>query len=183
MSSFEGKVALVTGGASSLGCATCRVLANPGARVVVADIDEDGGREVAASLHGSQAVVEARDFAPERYRRILGVNLDGVVFGIHAALPALKQRGGAIVATASLAGLTAIPLDPFLRRDQARCGRAHALARPGPRGRRVRFNAVCPSFAETNIIAGFRAELEAEGIPIIAETVADADASASPAIV
>src|SRR3954471_534819 len=53
------------------------------------------------------------DFDLDRYRQAMGVNLDGVVFGTHHALPALKARGGgAIVATASLAGLTAVPFDP-----------------------------------------------------------------------
>ena len=74
------------------------------------------------------------DFDLDRYRRAMGVNLDGVVFGTHAALPALRERGGgAIVATASLAGLTARPLRPDLRRQQARGRRPGALARPGAR--------------------------------------------------
>ena len=38
-------------------------------------------------------------FDPEQYRKVMGVNLDGVVFGTHAALPALERSGGgAIVA-------------------------------------------------------------------------------------
>src|SRR5215213_10621028 len=54
------------------------------------------------------------DFALARYRRAMGANLDGVVFGAHAALEALRARGGgAIVATSSLAGLTGVPYDPL----------------------------------------------------------------------
>ncbi|MDQ3876794.1 MAG: SDR family NAD(P)-dependent oxidoreductase, partial [Actinomycetota bacterium] len=45
------------------------------------------------------------------YRKAVGVNLDGVVYGVMAAGSEL-QRGGAIVATASLAGLVAYPGDP-----------------------------------------------------------------------
>ena len=45
MSSLEGKVALVTGAASGIGRATSRLLAEKGARVVVADVNEAGGRE------------------------------------------------------------------------------------------------------------------------------------------
>src|SRR3954449_7124469 len=44
------------------------------------------------------------DFDLERYRRAMGVNLDGVAFGLHAALEGMEERGGQIVATASLAG-------------------------------------------------------------------------------
>jgi 2-keto-3-deoxy-L-fuconate dehydrogenase len=36
---FDGKVALVTGGASGIGLATSRLLAQRGARVVVSDVD------------------------------------------------------------------------------------------------------------------------------------------------
>jgi 3(or 17)beta-hydroxysteroid dehydrogenase len=46
----EGKVALVTGAASGLGQASARLLAREGARVVVTDINETAGREVADSL-------------------------------------------------------------------------------------------------------------------------------------
>jgi NAD(P)-dependent dehydrogenase (short-subunit alcohol dehydrogenase family) len=97
------------------------------------------------------------------------------VFGTHAALGALKQRGGAIVATASLAGLTPVPADPFYTATKhAVVGLARSLG-PALAADGVRFNAVCPSFADTNIITGFRAQLETQGIPILtAETVADA---------
>src|ERR1700677_3000104 len=54
------------------------------------------------------------DFDLAVYRRTMGVNLDGVVFGINAVIPAMQARGGgAIVATASLAGLTPVPMDPI----------------------------------------------------------------------
>jgi NAD(P)-dependent dehydrogenase (short-subunit alcohol dehydrogenase family) len=211
MTSFEGKVALVTGGASGLGRATALALAGAGARVVIADIDEAGGREVATSIDGDFVLCDAsrlddnlaavetavtlhgaldlvhlnagivagcgigENFDLERYRRIVGINLDGVVFGTHAALGALKQRGGAIVATASLAGLTPVPADPFYTATKhAVVGLARSLG-PALAADGVRFNAVCPSFADTNIITGFRAQLETQGIPILtAETVADA---------
>jgi NAD(P)-dependent dehydrogenase (short-subunit alcohol dehydrogenase family) len=87
------------------------------------------------------------DFDLDRYRLAMGVNLDGVVFGTHHALPLLKARGGgAIVATASLAGLTSDG---------------------------ITFNAICPGFAESKIVDPIREILDAQGVQLIpAETVA-----------
>lgn len=116
------------------------------------------------------------DFDTERYRRVMGINLDGVVFGTVAALPALRERGGgSIVATASLAGLTAVPFDPiYAANKHAVVGLARSLGL-GLADDGIRFNAVCPGFAESGIIEPIRDALVESGLPIIpAETVADA---------
>lgn len=116
------------------------------------------------------------DFDLALYRRAMGVNLDGVVFGTHAVLPALKARGGgAIVATASLAGLTAVPMDPLYSANKhAVVGLARSVG-PALAGDNIRFNAVCPGFAESAMTADFREDLIAAGFPMIpAEAVADA---------
>jgi NAD(P)-dependent dehydrogenase (short-subunit alcohol dehydrogenase family) len=54
-------VALVTGGASGLGAATGRQLADAGARVVLVDLDEERGRAHAASLGGEFARADVSD--------------------------------------------------------------------------------------------------------------------------
>ena len=107
-------------------------------------------------------------FDPAQYRKVMGVNLDGVVFGTHAALPALERSGGgAIVATASLAGLTAVPFDPvYAANKHAVVGLARSLG-PGLAERGIRFNAVCPGFAESKIIEPIREGIEQSGTPII----------------
>lgn len=123
----------------------------------------------------SSGIGLGEEFDEERYRHVMGVNLDGVVFGIHAALPAFERRGGgAIVATASLAGLTAVPLDPlYAANKHAVVGLVRSLAAMKEQ-RGVRINAVCPGFSESKIIAPFREALVAQGLPIIpAEQVAD----------
>ncbi len=51
MSRLESKIALITGGASGLGAAIARRFSEEGARVVVADLNEEKGQEVASSLH------------------------------------------------------------------------------------------------------------------------------------
>lgn len=208
---LQGKVAIVTGGASGLGRATALALAKAGARVVVADLDARGGREVAEMIDGhfracdvsdleaNRALVDfaqqqcggvdiaflnagvatgcgvGEDFDLARYRRAMGANLDGVVFGTHAVLPAMRARGGgAIVATASLAGLAAVPLDPLYGANKhAVVGLARSLG-PALAPHNVRFNAVCPGFAESRIIDHLRDMLAEQELPIIpAEVVAD----------
>ncbi|WP_345598292.1 SDR family oxidoreductase [Thermocatellispora tengchongensis] len=109
------------------------------------------------------------DFDLARYRRAMGVNLDGVVFGVHAALPALlASGGGAIVATASMAGIVGIPSDPvYAANKHAVVGLVRSLGPElAPQG--VRVQALCPSFADTAIIATGKSTLEAMGFPILA---------------
>jgi NAD(P)-dependent dehydrogenase (short-subunit alcohol dehydrogenase family) len=204
VSGLAGRSALVTGGASGLGRETARRLAAAGARVLVADLDTDGGKRVAEEIDGAflrtnvssleqneAAVAEAvdrfggldlaflnagvstgcgvgEDFDPALYRRAMGANLDGVVYGVHAALPALRDGdGGAIVATSSLAGLTAVPMDPiYAANKHGVVGLVRSLG-PGLAAEGVRINAVCPGFADTAIIADFKDELERSGMPII----------------
>jgi 2-keto-3-deoxy-L-fuconate dehydrogenase len=53
---LDGRVALVTGGASGIGAATCRELARAGAEVVVADLNLAGAEVLASELDGARAV-------------------------------------------------------------------------------------------------------------------------------
>ncbi|MFM6853799.1 MAG: SDR family oxidoreductase [Sphingopyxis sp.] len=50
MGKMDGKVALITGGASGLGAADARVLAGEGARVIITDVQDALGQQVAASM-------------------------------------------------------------------------------------------------------------------------------------
>jgi NAD(P)-dependent dehydrogenase (short-subunit alcohol dehydrogenase family) len=61
---LPGKVAVVTGGAGGIGRATAELLVAEGANVVVADIDEDGGHEVAGHI-GEAAAFKQTDVSDE----------------------------------------------------------------------------------------------------------------------
>lgn len=65
---IAGKVAIVTGGASGIGRATCAALAERGARVVVADIDKTGGETTVAQIEsrGGQATLVSVDLADQQ---------------------------------------------------------------------------------------------------------------------
>ncbi|RAY17192.1 dehydrogenase [Actinomadura craniellae] len=203
-----GKVVLITGGAKGIGAGVARRLAGQGAKVVLADIEEERGTALAAELGGvfvrcdvrdpaaSVAAVKVAtdefggldiaflnagistgcgledDFDPEIYRRAMAINLDGVVYGVHAALPALRARGGGdIIATASMAGLTAVGFDPIYGANKAAVvGLVRGLAQ-AQAGSGIRVNALCPSFADTDILGPLRDALDFPILPV--ETVID----------
>ncbi|GAA0260795.1 SDR family NAD(P)-dependent oxidoreductase [Saccharothrix mutabilis subsp. mutabilis] len=150
-------------------------------QAVAAAVEAFGGLDIAVLNAGiATGFGLGDDFDAERYRRVMGINLDGVVYGVHAALPALKARGGGhIVATASMAGLMAMPMDPVYGANKAAVvGLVRALG-PTLAADGVAVNAVCPAFADTNIIAGFKTALESAGMPILTvDDVVDAYLSA-----
>jgi NAD(P)-dependent dehydrogenase (short-subunit alcohol dehydrogenase family) len=96
---LNGRVALVTGGAGGIGSATARALAARGARVVVADIDEDSARAVADSITaaGGTAVGMACDIgSPDSVAAVterIGAEVGGIdVLHNNAAATALARH-------------------------------------------------------------------------------------------
>jgi NAD(P)-dependent dehydrogenase (short-subunit alcohol dehydrogenase family) len=98
----------------------------------------------------------------------MGVNLDGVVFGMHAAIAAMSGRGGQIVATASLAGLTATAFDPIYGANKHAVVGLVRAAGAGYAGQGININAICPGFADTNIVSPeARDALDSIGVPLL----------------
>lgn len=87
----------------------------------------------------------------DRYRRMMGVNVDGVVFGLQALLP-LCTAGAAIVVTSSLAGITPYSVDPlYAMSKHAVSGLVRSLG-PTLDARGIKINAICPGGIDTAII-------------------------------
>jgi len=130
----------------------------PDAMAMAVDIAEDAlGRLnivlLNAGITAGQSGVEDLDL--DGYRRLLGVNVDHVVYGLCAAVPALHRAGGgSIIATASLAGLVSMPGDPlYALTKHAVIGYVRSAA-PLLTGGGIRLNAVCPGYVDTPLIAG-----------------------------
>jgi NAD(P)-dependent dehydrogenase (short-subunit alcohol dehydrogenase family) len=104
----------------------------------------------------------------EQYRRITGANLDGVVFGARAVARAMAARdGGAIVATASMAGIIAFAPDPiYTLTKHAVVGLVRSSA-PSLGGYGITINCVCPGVVDTPLVGPARERLKEAGYPLI----------------
>jgi NAD(P)-dependent dehydrogenase (short-subunit alcohol dehydrogenase family) len=155
---------LITGGSGGLGRAFAAAL--PDAEIVSLDLT-DGfdvgnasawreleGRFDAAFLNagmvtGEESIAALTD---EQYQRAMRANVDGVVFGTRELAARLMPDGGSIVATASLAGLTATPMDPiYALTKHAVVGFVRSVA-PQLAARGIRISALCPGFTDTPIV-------------------------------
>jgi NAD(P)-dependent dehydrogenase (short-subunit alcohol dehydrogenase family) len=153
------------------------------ARAVAEQIESSGGRAVAHAVDVSDpAAVEAlagrvfegggavdvlhnnagighggpvEETTLEEWQRVLGVNLMGVIHGIHYFVPRMLRQGrpAHIVNTASMAGLVAVAeLAPYCASKHAVVGLSESLnAELAPRG--IHVSAVCPGFINTPIVS------------------------------
>jgi NAD(P)-dependent dehydrogenase (short-subunit alcohol dehydrogenase family) len=185
--------ALVTGGASGIGAAAVAALEAEGCDVLSLDLatgfdvaDAEGWEEIGAvdfaflNAGVATGVGDVAELDDGRYRRALGANIDGVVFGTRR-MAQVMEPGSAIVVTASLAGLAAMPFDPiYTLTKYAVVGFVRAVA-PQLLERGITINAVCPGFADTPIVnAELRAWIAEQSIPMLtAETVAEAALTAA----
>src|SRR5206468_3293856 len=88
----------------------------------------------------------------EEIDRIVRANFLGVVYGTRECARRLMPHGGAIVATASLAGLIGMPYDPmYTATKHAVVGFVRGAA-AGLEAHGIRINALCPGFTDTAIV-------------------------------
>ncbi|CAI8616259.1 unnamed protein product [Vicia faba] len=93
---LEGKVALITGGAEGIGEATARLFSNHGAKVVIADIQDDRGHSICQELHKSSASYVHCDVTNEKdIETAVNTTVSKVM---------IPARRGSIINTASVAG-------------------------------------------------------------------------------
>jgi NAD(P)-dependent dehydrogenase (short-subunit alcohol dehydrogenase family) len=88
----------------------------------------------------------------QRYRAYLGVNVDGVFFGLREAIPLLEQAHGAVVVTSSMAGIVPLPSNPvYALTKWALIGFVRSVHGELER-RRIRINALCPGAVATPLM-------------------------------
>ncbi|GAA3731366.1 SDR family oxidoreductase [Plantactinospora mayteni] len=189
---FEGRVAVVTGGAAGFGRAVGQRLLADGARVVLVDRDAEALAGTAAELGGTGPVrairadvsqeaevagyvaeavaaygridaffnnagIEGRmapitELGVDDFDRVIAVNLRGVFLGLREVLRVMKaQRGGAIVNTASMAGIRgSATFSPYVASKHGVIGLTRCAALEGaPYG--IRVNTVAPGHIDTRM--------------------------------
>jgi len=181
---FQGKVAVVTGGASGLGEATCTRLADEGATVVPFDLTGDtsvdvtneaslaaafdkvvtdhGHIDALATFAGTPGGGPVHGLDANEWARVIEVNLTGTYLSCkHALRHMVEQKSGSIVTVASVEGI-----------EGTEGGSAYNASKGGvvlltknmaiDYGRLgVRVNCVCPGFIDTPM---FRDVMGSEGM-------------------
>lgn len=139
-------------GATSVALDVCDAAA---VRAAIQDFARDRGRlDYLFNNAGIGMGGEVHEIPLEAWHRVVDVNIWGVLHGVQAAYPLMRQQGfGHIVNTASLAGLGPAPLlTPYALTKHAVVGLSASLrVEAAPFG--VRVSALCPGAIETPILA------------------------------
>jgi NAD(P)-dependent dehydrogenase (short-subunit alcohol dehydrogenase family) len=135
------------------------------------------GRVDLAHLNAGVSITWSGDIAEldlHQYDRAVGVNLHHVVYGARAAVRAMRQRrdtsaGGAIVATASIAGLEPFPGDAVytLTKHGAVALIRSIAPRLAPEG--IAAHAICPNTTDTGMLSDATKDfLASRGVELVA---------------
>ena len=176
MGRVSGKVALISGAARGMGASHARMLVEQGAQVIIADVIDDEGAELAQQLgdaaiyrhldvrdplHWDAAVAAAvsrfgkldvlvNNADMDQWRNVIEVNLTGTFLGIRAVVDAMRAaRGGSIINVSSIEGMRGAPMvHPYVASKWAVRGLSKSAALElAPHN--IRVNSVHPGFIRT----------------------------------
>jgi len=195
MKEFQGKVAVITGGASGIGRSMAERFAEEGMKIVLADIEiealhkaeaemkADGAEVLAVQCDISKAhdvkmlaqkTVEAYDTAHilcnnagvgmtgftweidlEDWDWVMGVNLYGVIYGLHYFVPIMLENGEDchIINTSSMAGLTSgLNMSPYFVTKHGVVAVSETLHKElETLGSSINVSVLCPAWVDTKI--------------------------------
>jgi 3-oxoacyl-[acyl-carrier protein] reductase len=180
---FEGRVALVTGGASGIGAATADRLRTGGAEVAVFDREPVDGflsltGDIASSADVGAAVerverklgrvdvlvnsagipgesIRTVEVGDEEWQRVFAINANGSFYMCRAVLPGMVERGyGRIVLVASIAGKDGNPMAAAYSASKAAVIAMTKAIGKDVAGTGVLVNCIAPAVIETPILTG-----------------------------
>jgi NAD(P)-dependent dehydrogenase (short-subunit alcohol dehydrogenase family) len=125
---------------------------------ISAAISKAAARQPIDILIANAGIAESAPFGKSDaalFKRMIDVNLMGVVYAVQAALPSMRnQPHGRIVAVASTAGLKGYAyVSAYSAAKHALVGLVRSLALEFA-NTRITINAVCPGFTDTDLVAG-----------------------------
>jgi NAD(P)-dependent dehydrogenase (short-subunit alcohol dehydrogenase family) len=191
---LDGKVAVITGGASGIGKACAHTMARSGADVSIWDLDQAALDATAAELKGHghrvhtavvdvsdsaavdaamQSVVDdlgrvdiavanagiggeqaaSGDYSDDGWHKVIGINLDGVMYTQRAAIRAMKASGGgSIINMASILGSVGFAMSSaYVAAKHGVVGMTKAAAWEHAADN-IRVNSVGPAFIRTPLV-------------------------------
>lgn len=130
-------------------------------------VNEFGHLDYLFNNAGVGMMGQSEDMTLDMWKKVVEVNLWGVIYGVHAALPVmLKQGSGHIINTSSIAGLFSRPYRAvYTATKHAVKGMTESMRyEHAGRGTGIAFSTVCPSNVVTKIFDGI--EIPKDAVPV-----------------
>ncbi|MGD0073585.1 MAG: SDR family oxidoreductase [Candidatus Binataceae bacterium] len=100
----------------------------------------------------------------EAWRRVLDIDLQAVILGCYLAAPLMEREGGAIINTASMAGLYPYHHDPIYAAAKAGVVNFSYSLVGWAAEHKIRVNCICPGIVDTPLVRRLTAERAAAGL-------------------